>query len=180
MISNLQELRKRMLWLLAVLLLVDAAAGAFLLSPLARSHEELLAEKQSLEARRGLREREVAPLRQMDQKLKQAAQHLDKFYAERVPSEASALAERLGKLAAKNHVQISQVKYATEESELRGLRQVTVKADLAADYLSLMKFLNALERDPMFFVIQRITLNEGEEGQVRLDLELETYLKQES
>ena len=179
MTSNLHALRRRVLWLLVFLLLVDAAAGAFLLSPLAHSREELLAEKQSLEARRGLREREVAPLRKMDQKLKQAAKDLDGFYAERVPSEASAVAERLGKLAGKNNVRISEVKYTTEESELRGLRQVTVKADLAADYLSLMKFLNALERDPMFFVIQRITLNEGEGGQVRLELELETYLKQE-
>ncbi|HXE91179.1 MAG TPA: GspMb/PilO family protein [Terriglobales bacterium] len=180
MISNLRELRKRLLWLLGFLLVVDVATGAFLLSPLARSREELMMEKQSLEARRGLREREVAPLRQIDRKLKQAATDLDKFYAERVPTEASALADRLGKLAAKNDVQISQVKYTTGESELNGLRQVTIKADLSADYLDLTKFLNALERDPMFFVIQRITLNEGEEGQVRLNLELETYLKQES
>jgi type IV pilus assembly protein PilO len=39
-----------------------------------------------------------------------------------------------------------------------------------------VKFINALERDKIFFVIGGVTLGE-QQGNVRLQLKLETYLR---
>jgi type IV pilus assembly protein PilO len=47
---------------------------------------------------------------------------------------------------------------------------------LSGDYLQEVKFINALERDKMFFLIDGITLGE-QQGNVRLQLKLETYLR---
>ncbi len=47
---------------------------------------------------------------------------------------------------------------------------------LSGDYLQEVKFINALERDKMFFLIDGIALGE-QQGNVRLQLKLETYLR---
>ena len=50
-------------------------------------------------------------------------------------------------------------------------------ADLAGTYTSLAKFINAVERDEMFFMIDSVTLGNDPQGPVKLTLKMETYLK---
>ncbi len=52
-----------------------------------------------------------------------------------------------------------------------------LEADLAGNYVSLAKFINALERDDMFFIISSITLAGEQKGPIKLQMKLETYLK---
>ena len=51
-----------------------------------------------------------------------------------------------------------------------------MEVSLSGDYLQEVKFINALERDKMFFLVDGITLGE-QQGNVRLQLKLETYLR---
>ena len=57
------------------------------------------------------------------------------------------------------------------------LQRVEMEADLAGNYTSLAKFINALERDEMFFIINSVTLGGQPQGPVKLNVKLETYLK---
>jgi hypothetical protein len=41
----------------------------------------------------------------------------------------------------------------------------------------LARFINATERDEMFFIINSVTLGGEPQGPVRLNVKLETYLK---
>ena len=174
--STVPELRHRLLLVLVVLLAADVVAGAFLLSPLGRSRQAREQDYDGLRAGLKAKRAESLPLRNMDKKLAQAETDLAAFYRDRFPQQASAIPEELGKLAGASGVQVTEVRY-TSEAGASGLQRVSMEATLAGDYLQVVKFLNALERDHMFFVIDEVTLSEQQGGAVRLQLKLETYLK---
>jgi type IV pilus assembly protein PilO len=61
--------------------------------------------------------------------------------------------------------------------EAGGLQRVEMEAELSGNYRSLAKFINAVERDEMFFIIDSITLGGDPQGPIKLSVRLETYLK---
>jgi type IV pilus assembly protein PilO len=52
-----------------------------------------------------------------------------------------------------------------------------MEADLSGNYIALAKFINALERDDMFFIISSVELGGEQTGPIKLQMKLETYLK---
>ena len=175
--STVPELRSRLTAAAAVLLALDLLAGLFLLSPLGRSRSTQEDDYNRIRLNLKAKMTESLPLRGMDKKLAQAETDLATFYKDRFPAQASAVPEELGKLAAANGVRVSEVRYASEATGQDGLQRVSMDATLAGDYLQAARFINALERDHMFFVIREVTLSDQQGGYVRLELKLETYLK---
>ena len=171
------ELRRKLTLAAVVLLALDLAAGLFLLSPLGRSRRAHQEDYDRLRVSLKSKMSESLPLRGMDQKLVQAESDLAAFYRDRFPAHASAIPEELGKLAGANGVRVTEVRYTSEAAGQAGLQRVSMDATLAGDYLQVARFINALERDRMFFVIDEVTLNEQQGGFVRLQLKLQTYLK---
>ena len=92
-------------------------------------------------------------------------------------SQQSQIPSQLGKLGAANGVVLDQEKYKVHDAEVGGLQPVEIEADFAGNYTSLAKFINALERDDMFFIIDGVTLGGQQQGPVKLNMKLETYLK---
>lgn len=174
------DLSRRRHTLRAVLIgmaVLDLAAAAYLLSPLSQSRAKHQQERDRVQQQLQLREREVAPLKNIDQKLVLARGEISDFYAHRLPGEYSAIAEELGKAAQANNVRLSLAKYGADEAEIPGLQQVRIDAGLEGDYVNIVKFINALERDKMFFIIDSVTLSQQQGGAVKLQVKLETYLK---
>ena len=171
------ELRRKLILAVAVLLALDLVAAGFLLSPLGRSKSSREEEYDHLRVDLKAKMSESLPLLEMDKKLAQAQTDLAGFYRDRFPAHASAVPEQLGKLAGTNGVRVTEVRYTSEPAGLAGLQRVSMDATLAGDYLQVVKFINALERDRMFFVIDGVTLDEQQGGFVRLQLKLEAYLK---
>jgi hypothetical protein len=58
------------------------------------------------------------------------------------------------------------------------LTEVRMDASLSGDYRPLVLFINSLERDRMFFLIDGVTLTGQQSGTVGLRLRLTTYLRQ--
>jgi len=52
-----------------------------------------------------------------------------------------------------------------------------MEADLSGNYVALAKFINALERDDMFFYHHSVELGGEQNGPIKLQMKLETYLK---
>jgi hypothetical protein len=52
-----------------------------------------------------------------------------------------------------------------------------MEAEFAGNYVALAKFINSLERDQVFFIINSVTLGGQQQGPVKLGVKLETYLK---
>ena len=95
----------------------------------------------------------------------------------RLPAQDSAIYEELGKVAKQNGVKIGQIRSKAKDTDPVGLRPVEIQADFSGDYLQLVRFINALERDPLFFIIDSVELGGEQAGVVRLQLKLETYQK---
>ncbi|MGC1976874.1 MAG: hypothetical protein WA671_09180, partial [Candidatus Sulfotelmatobacter sp.] len=120
---------------------------------------------------------QVAPLKDLDKKVVTANRQIADFYKKRFPAQDSQIPIQFGKLAVANGVTIEQAKYKVDDDEAGGLRPVELEANLAGSYVSLAKFINALERDDMFFIISSITLAGEQKGPIKLQVKLETYLK---
>ena len=174
---DLRQTRKNIKTALAVLVGVDVVAVAVLFSPLVGSTESRRQELNQLWSELQTKTRQVEPLRNLDKKVVTANQQITDFYKKRFPSQDSQIATEFGKLAAANGVTIEQARYKVLEAEIGRLEPVEMEAELSGNYVSLAKFINALERDDMFFIISSIMLGGEQKGPIKLQMKLETYLK---
>jgi type IV pilus assembly protein PilO len=174
---DLRPTRRKLKIAFAVLGALDLAAVAVLFSPLVGSQasrsQQLRASWQELQAKT----KQVEPLRGLDKKIVVAKEQIDDFYAERLPSQDSAVSEELGKVAAATGVQMGEVKYKLKDPDPVGLQPLQIEADFSGDYLALMKFINTLERDKVFFIIDSVQLGGEQAGAVKLGMKLETFLR---
>jgi type IV pilus assembly protein PilO len=173
--ASIRETRKKLMPVVITLVILDLACVGYIFSPAGRSRQARQREYVKLREQLVAKQEEVLPTRGMDQKLKQASHDLAGFYDSRFPTQYSAVAAELGKLSADTGVRLSGVKYEEKEAPIQGLRKLNMEVSLSGDYLQEVKFINALERDKMFFLIDGITLGE-QQGNVRLQLKLETYM----
>jgi len=174
---DLRETRHQVKIALAALAILDLAAILVYISPLVGSQLSRQAQLEQLWKDLQQKTREVQPLRGLDQKIPLAQKQIDQFYKDRLPSAESAVAENIGKLAGQSGVRIGTIKYDTKDPETLGLQRVEMEADLAGDYLQLVRFINSLERDQMFFIVDSVALGGEQGGMVRLQLKMETYVK---
>jgi type IV pilus assembly protein PilO len=174
---DLRQTRKNIKTALAVLVGVDVVAVAVLFSPLVGSTESRRQELNQLWSELQTKTRQVEPLTNLPDKVRTANKQIADFYKVRFPAQDSQIATQFGKLAAANGVTIEQAKYKVLDTVTGRLHPVEMEADLSGNYVSLAKFINALERDDMFFLISSIQLGGEQKGPIKLQMKLETYLK---
>ena len=176
--TAVRELRKWAQVLLVVLIVICIASAAALLTPVAggraikikqdeQTREQLLDERQK-----------AFPVRKIDQKIQDARSEITNFYDVRFPEHTSEIAIELGKVAKENGVQLSNVRYNAADETVEGLRQLQLDASLSGDYVKVVKFINTLERDKMFFLVGGIALGERGAGTITLQIHIETYLRE--
>jgi type IV pilus assembly protein PilO len=176
---DLRQTRKDIKTSLAIMLAVDVVAMAVLFSPLVGSTDSRRQELTQLSSELQTKTREVEPLGNMRDKVKTANGQITDFYKKRFAAQQSQIVTRFDALATANGVTVEQAKYPVKEKKdaIEGLFPVEMEADLSGSYVSLAKFINALERDDMFFLISSITLGGEQKGPIKLQMKLETYLK---
>lgn len=174
---DLRKTRRKLKATLAVMAVVDLLAAVVYFSPLVGSAESRKLEVARLQNELTLKTRKVAPLQNLPDKVRLADSQITQFYKNRFPAEESEIPTEFGKLTAGNGISIVQVKYKREEEGPGHLQPVEIEADLAGSYTSLAHFINALERDEMFFIINDVTLGGEPQGPVKLNVKLEAYLK---
>ncbi len=175
--ANLRQARRTLYIIVAILAAVDVAAALVLLTPLGGAGA---ARRQQFDAvRRQVQQKMqvVVPPDQVQIRIDEARKQIDTFYKDRLASGAAALTTELGKLASSSGVRLNAAKYDELEPDLPGATHVRIDASITGDYLAAVKFINAVERDKMFFIIDSVSLGEQNAGQVRLAVGLETYLK---
>jgi type IV pilus assembly protein PilO len=174
---DLRHTRKNIKTALAVMAGVDLLALVVYISPLVGSAETRRMQINQLQAELNAKTRQVAPLKDLPRKVQQASHQIADFYTRRIPEQNSQIPSEFGKLASANGVTIEQVKYKVKEPGPGKLEPVEMEADLAGNYTSLARFINALERDDMFFIIDSVTLGGQPQGPVKLNVKLEAFLK---
>ena len=174
---DLGNTRRKLTVTIASLLLVDLATAVMLLSPIIGSEKSRLSEMDRLWKELQAKTRQVEPLRGLDKKVVVAQKQIDEFYQQRLTSQDSTISTELGKVAAQSGVKISEIKYKVKDPEPIGLRPMEIEANLSGDYLQLVRFINALERDQLFFIIDSVQLGGEQSGVVKLQMKMQTFLK---
>jgi type IV pilus assembly protein PilO len=119
---------------------------------------------------------QTAPLHGLDQRVQKTREQIDAFYKKRIPSDYSVISTRIGELAVASGVRLSRVQYAQEKPGVE-LTEISMDAGISGDYPSIMRFINALERDRIFFIIRGMSLTGQQGGLVNLRLRVSTWLR---
>ncbi len=174
---DLVAVRRRFATAAIVLGVIAVAALVFLFTPYGQSKERLEDEYGRLTAEKNQKQIESGSLVNIDQKLVEARRQIDAFYRDRLPAQYSDISAELAKQAQANGVKLGGVKYDLDkDAPVTGIRTVHITAAITGNYVNLVKFINALERDKMLLVPASVDLTEAQAG-VSLDLKLDTYLR---
>lgn len=174
---DLRQTRKKIRTALVVMCAIDLLALVVYISPLVGSAETRRMEINQLRAELTEKTRQVAPLKNLPEKVQLASHEITDFYKKRIPQQDSEIPAEFGKLAAANGVTIEHGRYKFSEDTMGKLQPVEVEADLSGNYTALARFINAVERDDMFFIIDSVTLGGEPQGPVKLTMKLEAFLK---
>jgi len=174
---DLRQTRKQIKKALIVLGCVDVLALVAYFSPLVGSAESRHMQMNQQQAELTLKREQVKPLANLGDKIKTANSQIADFYKRRFPSQESQVVAELGKLATADGVSIESVKYKVKEIGPGRLEPIEMEAALSGNYEALAKFINAVERDEMFFIINNVSLGGEQQGPVKLSVKLEAYLK---
>ena len=171
--ADLRKTRNQLKMAIGALVLVDILALVVILTPLGGGQDARQQELAQLNQQR--KERAAAPWRGLDKKIPVAKQQIEDFYSNRLPSEDSVISADIARVAGETGVRVSSVKYKTDEAELEGLQKKEVEADVSGDYVQVAKFINALERNKLFFIVDGVQLGSEQSGAVKLQIKVETY-----
>jgi type IV pilus assembly protein PilO len=173
---DLRQTRKKLKTAIAIMVGVDVLAAAIYFSPLVGSAESRQQEIVQLNTELAAKTKQNQPLQNLDKKIELASTQIDSFY-KRFPARNSEVLTEIGKLKDANGVTIEQGKYKELEEAQGRVRPMEIEATLGGNYTQLAKFINAVERDRMFFVINGIELGGEAQGSVKLTVKLDAYLK---
>lgn len=173
---DLRDTRRKLKIAIGVMTGVSVVSLGVLFSPLVGSTATRQQELSQLTSQLQAKSRQIEPLRGLDKKIPLAAQQIDQFYKDRFSSHDSDVAEALGTIAKETGVKLDNVRYKPDEPESVGLRHFEIEASVKGDYQPLIKFLNALERSKVFFIVDSIGIAQ-QNGPLQLQMKLETYEK---
>ncbi|HYH00433.1 MAG TPA: GspMb/PilO family protein [Terriglobales bacterium] len=182
---DVKDARRKLTAVLVALLIIDIACGIVLISPIGRAARTSQNRLHELWTELQQKTREALPLRGIDEKVVQADTQIQQFYKERLPEKFANVPDALGRVASANGVRMAAAQYKTEPTEVPALRRVVVEATFSGGYGQVMRFINALEREKTFFIIDAISLG-GQQasgqnpGSVQLQMRVETYIRNEA
>jgi type IV pilus assembly protein PilO len=119
---------------------------------------------------------ETTPLRGLDKKVEEAREQIREFYLNRIPSNYSSISTRVGELEVESGVRLSRMQY-TQGPPGSDLTEITLDAGISGEYRQIMRFVNSLERDKLFFVVKQVQLTSQQGGLVNLRLRVSTWLR---
>jgi type IV pilus assembly protein PilO len=178
--ANIRDIRRKLQVTMAVLVGLNVLAVGALAYMMVRGTSLLPAEFKSLHQLVQNKRVAIVPPKTVDERVKEAREQIAHFYEDRFPNSSAAIFETLGKVAGDNHVRLNQASYHVTDADMPGLRQVAINATLNGNYVEVMKFINALERERTFFIVDSISLGDQQAGNVRLNIRIETYMRGEA
>src|SRR5580692_1775937 len=119
---------------------------------------------------------QTAPLRGLDKRVDVSRQQIQDFYKKRIPQNYSSFTTRIGDLQVKSGVRLSRIQ-DTQGPPGSDLTEISMDAGISGAYPDIMRFVNSIERDPMFFVIRAMQLTGQQGGMVNLRLRVSTWMR---
>jgi hypothetical protein len=101
------------------------------------------------------------------------------FYSERIPATYSQIVSNLGEIAIRSGVSLSRVSYV-QGTPGTDLSEVSMEVGVAGDYAQLVRFVNGVERDHIFFVVRALSFTGQQGGDVTLQVRISTWLRSQT
>ena len=124
-------------------------------------------------------ELQTAPLRGLDKRVGLSRDKMRAFYDKRIPPNYSSISARIGELGVSSGVRLSRVQY-TQGKPGSDLTEISMDSGISGAYPQIMRFVNSLERDQIFFIIRAMSLTGQQGGLVSLRLQVSTWLRPEA
>jgi Tfp pilus assembly protein PilO len=119
---------------------------------------------------------QTEPMRGLDKRLDETRNDIKDFYSRRIPASYSSISGEIGQVAVKSGVRMTRVQYA-QRLPSNNLSEIDLDSGITGSYPEIMKFMNGLERDKIFFVIRGMNLTGQQGGVVNLRLQVATWLR---
>jgi Tfp pilus assembly protein PilO len=176
---DLRDVRTRLIVIAGVLVLLDIAAIAVLLSPAGRSQSARITQYEQLRREKVEKAREVAPTQGMGQKIATARDQETEFNQQRLTARYSAMSELLARIAAESGVKVSNVKYDehTGKETPRGYDSIGITMQVHGSYTQNMRFINAVERQKMLLLIDAVGFSGMQGDQLTVSVHMSTYMR---
>lgn len=180
----MSHLRRNLKLVAVVLLAADLGLAAWLLSP--RAPSQGATRQQLTEARAELiaLKAEVAQLSQLHGRIATSEDQMRQLMDTGMPPQTSASSDLLAefsRVAAASGVEVSGAQFDPDKDARLGLRRVVVSLNVSGGYRGVVTFLNQIERSPMFFLINQVSVSGGRAAgpqagdQVKLEVRIEAY-----
>lgn len=177
----LQE-KRRLIWPIAIVLLVNVALFAAVVYPLskkvANGEQDAQASAVALDEAR----RDFAAARATVSGKSQADVELQKFYADVLPPDMSGARRitylRIGQLAKDCNLRLERQNTDPKAVHDSSLVQFMYTASLSGEYRDIRRFIHAIETAPEFLVLENVQLSQAEEAKgLKLDVQIATYYR---
>lgn len=179
-------LRRKLQIAALVCLIADVVLVGWLFSPQSPSRaanlQQLNAARLQLIELRG----QAAQHRRLSAEMQTSRHQAQALIASGFPAQAEASSQLLtefSRIATASQVQVSGAQFQPDKDAKLGLRRVAISLQVAGGYTGVVKFINGLERSPLFFIIDQVSVSgnattgggNSASNQVKLQLELEAY-----
>lgn len=179
MLSLKKNWKRQIVWLIAVLFVLDLVVFFAGLRPFRAVEERRLALRNDLRRQFEERKKEVARLRDIQSKVEVAREQADGFVEDRLLPQKegfSAIVNELDSIAAATAVRKGNVNFKTKSLEGHNLLEVGMTTSVEGDYPSLVRFVNRIEQSKRFFIIENLSLASSPTTPViKLNMRLLTY-----
>lgn len=119
---------------------------------------------------------QTEPLRGLDKRLDITKKQIADFYSKRIPDSYSSIAAELGNLSVASGVRLTNTRYS-QRAPVNNLSEIVIDSAITGEYPQIVKFINSLERDKIFFVVTGMSLTGQQAGSVALRLQFSTWLR---
>lgn len=179
MLSLSKSWKRRVVWAIAVLFVVDLVVFFAGLRPFRVVEARRLALRSDLRRQFEERRQEVARLRDIQSKVEAAREQGDAFLRDQLLPQKegfSTVVNELDAMAAAAAVRKGTVNFKTKSLQGHSLFEVGLSTTVEGDYPSLVRFVNKIEQSQRFFVIENLSLASSPNSPViKLNLRLLTY-----
>lgn len=185
------RLRRNLRIAVVVCLAADLALAAWMLSPRAPSRSATRQQLEQAQAEYARLQLRVQQVKRLQQRVATGQEQMQQLMVAGIPMAAdasSALLQEFSRMAASSQVQVSGAQFNPDPQAQLGLRRIQIALQVAGPYSGVVRFLNEMERSPMFFLIDQVSVtgSEGGEtgaqggagsGDVKLQVQLSAYAR---
>lgn len=165
---------------LLLLVVADLALVVVLWQIGRQGPQEMRVRRNQLNEQAKLLRADVSRGRKIRSSLPLAGAQCDAFYQKAFFNSTtgySQIESDLNSISKEAGVQTSGLSFKQSDVKGRGVKEVLVSTKVTADYPSLIRFINGIERSQDFYLLDGLTLHSAKAGMVELNLDLHTYFR---